>query len=250
MSKSICSIVLSLGLLIFTLIGCFSTYLFEQKKLNKRIDFILAVLFSFIIMLSVFYLFPEVYHCLGFKHLYLFFIFLVIGVIIMRIIDHYLPGHDNNKLTKKEQKKNYVHIAVMCSIIFILYNFIIGMELYNTILISTSETVQITIDLSIRNIIFTFFLYILLNQDNLAKWRKGLLIFLLGISSLLGTILMIIINISNAIVSGIFFSTIMGMAIYFVVYELYRKVIKNIKKKQTIYGIIFGITWVLICALI
>ena len=250
MSKNVCSIVLSLGLLIFTLIGCFSTYLFEQKKLSKKIDFILAVLFSFVIMLSVLYLFPEVYNCLGFKHLYLFFIFLVVGAIIMRVIDHYLLGHDNNKLTKKEQKKNYVHIAVMSSIIFILYNFIIGMELYNTILISTSETVQLTIDLAIRNIILTFLIYILLNQDNFAKWYKGLLIFFLGISNLLGTILMMIINISSAITSGIFFSIIMGMAIYFIVYELYRKVIKNIKKKQTIYGIIFGVIWVLICSLI
>lgn len=250
MNKSISCLILSMVLLLFILIGCFSTYLFNKKKLKKKIDFILGSLFSITIMLEVLYLFPEVYNCLKFKYFYLFLIFFVVGFIIMKVVDNYLPNHDNNKLTRKELKNNYVHIAIMISIILTAYNIIIGMELYNTILKSTSEAANLTVSISIRNVVLTFLIYSLLIQGRISKSKKALPVILLGLANVIGTIIMILINTSNAVVSGILFSTIMGMFLYFIIYELYRKVIKNIKNGQTIGGIIFGIVLILICSII
>lgn len=250
MSKDISSIILSLVLFLFTIIGSSGVYFFNQKKLKKKTDFVLSSLFSFMIMIFIVYLLPEVYHCLGFKHLYLLFIFLIVGFILMKIFDHFIPNHSYHKLTKKELKNNYIHIAIMCSIVFIIYNIVIGMELYNTILASTNEAVAISISLSLRNIFLGFTIYNLINQEKFSKVKKILIIFLVGISSFIGTIFMMLIGINNIIVSGILFSLIIGLFIYFIVYELYRRVIPNIKKKETIHGIILGIIWLLICSII
>jgi len=250
MNKEISCLILSVVLGVFILIGCFSTYLFNRKKVNKKVNFILGSLFAITIMLEILYLFPQVYNCLKFKYFYLFLLFFVVGFIVMRVIDNYLPDHDNNKITRKELKYNYVHIVTMLSIVLAMYNIIIGMELYNTILQSVNEATSITISISIRNVVLTFMIYSLLNQRNIPKFRKVMPIFILVISNILGAILMIAINVSSAVVSGILFSVIMGMLLYFIIYELYRKVIKNIKKRQTIGGIIFGIILILICSII
>lgn len=248
MDKNISSIILSLVLFLFTIIGCSGVNFFNQKKLNKRIDFILSSIFSFMIMILLIYLLPEVYHCLGFKNLYLFFIFLVIGFIIMKTIDHYLPNHDYHQLTKNKIKKNYIHISLMCAIVFIIYNIVIGIELYNTILVSTNESIRITISLSLRNVFLGFMIYSMMNQDKYSKIKKILIIFLLSISTFIGIFIRVMINFNNIITSGILFSSIVGLFIYFIIDELYRRVMPKIKKKETIYGVILGIAWFLICS--
>lgn len=250
MGKDVSSIILSLVLFLFTIIGSSGVYFFNQKKLKKKTNFILSSLFSFMIMIFIIYLLPEVYHCLGFKYLYFLFIFLIVGFILMKIFDHFIPNHEYHKLTKKELKNNHIHIAIMCSIVFIIYNIVIGMELYNTILASINEAVEITISLSIRNIFLGFAIYSLINQEKYSMIKKSLIIFLVSISPFIGTIFMMLIGVSNIIMSGIFFSLIIGLFIYFIVYELYRRVIPNIKKKETIYGLILGIIWIFICSII
>lgn len=241
MNKVMSSIILTGVIGLFSLIGIFLNGFFEEKNRKKMNDFIYGALFSIISMIIIIYLMPEVYNCLGFKHLYLFLIFLVIGYFIMKILNRYYDLPNKTKRTKKDMVKADIYVASMLVLIFSIYNLVIGLEIYSTMLASMNEGIHQVIIASFKNIFIGFIIYYLINQESASKLKKIASILLFVLTPLFGNILMICINkTSNALFLGSSFSLIIGMLLYILVTEIISNIKRCKNKNNTIIGIIIG----------
>ena len=87
----------TLSLFITFLLGLFLVvgiiFSFFLKKKRKVLDYIFSLAFSLLIMLMVFDLLKEALEVFGFGKLYLFIIFSLIGFLIFKVLDHFIPDY-------------------------------------------------------------------------------------------------------------------------------------------------------------
>lgn len=243
MNKELCGLILIGTIFIFAIIGYLVTFLFNKKQKKKIDNIILEVLFFTILAIIIIYIFPLIYNCLDFMNFYLFLIFLVVGFIIIKVIDNFLPYHDDNKLLKKELKNNYWHIGFLSIICFAVYNIMIGIDVYNITLNNVNSGINSTISAIVRVGLFSFLISYLINQESISVKKKILVSFCYFLSIICGGIIGFILNSNlNALIFGCFLSITFGMFTYILVNELWNRIMKTKDKKKIILeGIIIFI---------
>lgn len=243
MNKELCGLILIGTIFIFAIIGYLVTFLFNKKQKKKIDNIILEVLFFTILAIIIIYIFPLIYNCLDFMNFYLFLIFLVVGFIIIKVIDNFLPYHDDNKLLKKELKNNYWHIGFLSIICFAVYNIMIGIDVYNITLNNVNSGINSTISAIVRVGLFSFLISYLINQESISVKKKILVSFCYFLSIICGGIIGFILNGNlNALIFGCFLSITFGMFTYILVNELWNRIRKTKDKKKIILeGIIIFI---------
>ncbi len=243
MNKELCGLILIGTIFIFAIIGYLVTFLFNKKQKKKIDNIILEVLFFTILAIIIIYIFPLIYNCLDFMNFYLFLIFLVVGFIIIKVIDNFLPYHDDNKLLKKELKNNYWHIGFLSIICFAVYNIMIGIDVYNITLNNVNSGINSTISAIVRVGLFSFLISYLINQESISVKKKILVSFCYFLSIICGGIIGFILNSNlNALIFGCFLSITFGMFTYILVNELWNRIRKTKDKKKIILeGIIIFI---------
>lgn len=241
----------TLALLITFLLGFFIIIgviiAFFLKKQRKVLDFIFAFAFSILTMLILTDLLGHTIEHLGIKHIYLFILFTCLGLLIFKIIDDFVPEHEDNKMTKKEEKKNIVHIGVLATIALIIHNFVEGMAIYLTSVSDINLGIVMSFGVGLHNIPLGIIVTTTLNNNNnIGKYL--FCIISLFISSFVGGLLLFLldINMVNDIVIGSLLSLTIGMILYIIIFELYPKVKKTSNKKITIIGLIFGVVLALL----
>ena len=243
MNKELCGLILIGTIFIFAIIGYLVTFLFNKKQKKKIDNIILEVLFFTILAIIIIYIFPLIYNCLDFMNFYLFLIFLVVGFIIIKVIDNFLPYHDDNKLLKKELTNNYWHIGFLSIICFAVYNIMIGIDAYNITLNNVNSGINSTISAIVRVGLFSFLISYLINQESISVKKKILVSFCYFLSIICGGIIGFILNSNlNALIFGCFLSITFGMFTYILVNELWNRIRKTKDKKKIILeGIIIFI---------
>ena len=78
------------------------------------------------------------------------------------------------------------------------------------------------------------------NSLNDKKYSK-LLIFILCISSLVGALIVILFGSLSDNIISILLSITLGMLLYILFFELLNEIKINIKKKETVYGLLVGL---------
>lgn len=220
---------------------------FFLKKQNKVLDFIFAFALSILTMLILVDLLGHTIEHLGIKHIYLFILFTCLGLLIFKIIDDFVPEHEDAKMTKNEEKKNIVHIGVLATIALIIHNFVEGMAIYLTSANDINLGIMMALGVGIHNIPLGIIITTTLNSDkNTGKYL--FCIISLFISSFLGGLLLYLLNINTVsdIVIGSLLALTIGMLLYIIIFELYPKVKKTTNKKITIIGLITGVIIALI----
>lgn len=224
---------------------------FFLKKQQKVLDFIFAFALSILTMLILLDLLGHTIEHLGIKHIYLFILFTCLGLLIFKIIDDFVPEHEDNKMTKKEEKKNIVHIGLLATIALIIHNFVEGMAIYLTSTNDINLGIMMALGVGLHNIPLGIIITTTLNNDE----KLGKYIFCiisLFISSFLGGLLLYLLNINTVsdVVIGSLLALTIGMLLYIIIFELYPKVKKTKNKKITIIGLISGIVIALISMLV
>mgnify|MGYP005781830123 CR=1 FL=1 len=231
---------------LFIIIGVIITFFLKKKQ--KVLDFIFAFAFSLLSMLIILDLLPEAMEHLGLTRLYLFLLFTMLGLLIFKIIDDFIPEHDDHKMTKKEARKNIKHIGFLTTIALIIHNIVEGMAIYLATLNDLNLGIMMSIGVGLHNIplgiIITSTLY--MSDEKASKYI--LCIGSLFISSFLGGLIPYILNIStvNDTIIGSLLSLTLGMLLYIIIFELWPKILKTTNKKVTIIGLISGIILLLI----
>ena len=229
----------------FIIIGVIIAFFLKKQK--KVLDFIFAFALSILTMLILTDLLGHTIEHLGIKHIYLFILFTCLGLLIFKIIDDFVPEHEDAKMTKKEEKKNIVHIGVLATIALIIHNFVEGMAIYLTSANDINLGIMMALGVGLHNIPLGIIITTTLNSDkNTGKYL--FCIISLFISSFLGGLLLYLLNINavSDIVIGSLLALTIGMLLYIIIFELYPKVKKTTNKKITIIGLVTGVIIALI----
>ena len=147
----------------FIIIGVIIAFFLKKQK--KVLDFIFAFALSILTMLILTDLLGHTIEHLGIKHIYLFILFTCLGLLIFKTIDDFVPEHEDVKMTKKEEKKNIVHIGVLATIALIIHNFVEGMAIYLTATNDINLGIMMALGVGLHNVPLGIIVTTTLNND-------------------------------------------------------------------------------------
>lgn len=160
--------------------------------------------------------------------------YIIMGLIIMKICDIFIPDHE----LKKDNKKNhYLHLALIISLPIMIYNIIVGMKIN-----ISSHPFMLSFGLGFCNILFGLLLSGLFSKT-LNKKNLIITISLISLSVVIGTLFHMFLdkylNVTDGLMTLI--GTVnLGMIIYVILGELFLNLLKAKDTYITILGIVFG----------
>lgn len=236
-------IILTLVAGLFFLIGI----IILKNIKNKASLSVFTIAMAFIVLLGLIleHLLPEV---MSYKNWYLL-IPIVIGFLSFTIIDKLIPHHhhehSDEKCDEVDHNRHLEHIGLITIVALALHNIIEGITLYNVSSNDIKSGLLLMISVSLHNIPFGF------QIGNLLDIKKNkLLIAFLCLSSSIGALIMIAFGELNVLFESILLSLTFGMLLYIMLFEFLQEVIKGIRKKETIIGLIIGLIIIFITHII
>ncbi len=250
MADSQLALLTTLLLGIFILIGALLAFLVKRK--DKVTDFSIGLAFGVIISLICIDLLPEIIETLSIRHIYIFIFGVAIGYLILKLLDQFIPDHDEGHVDKKSLKENLIHIGIITSLALMLHNIIEGMAVYSTVITNTSLGLAMTIGVGFHNIPLGMVITGAFYQSNENIWKTSLIVLGVSLTTFIGGLIMFFLNIStiNYIILGTLLSITLGMLLFITISELLPRIKETKNKKITYLGIITGLIILLISILI
>lgn len=234
-------ITLALGL--FILLG--SVIVFVTKNSNKVVNFSISMAFGVMICLGLFELLPEALEHMqeGSKAWQPLLIgFTVVGVLLLGILDKFVPDHDLMDQSEKEINENLHHIGIVASIALILHNIIEGMAIFSTVSTNMNMGLMMCIGVGLHNIPLGMVITSTIYKYNKSIKKTIGASILISISTFLGGVIMYFIsNMITPLTLGILLSITLGMILYIVLLELLPHVLEHKKESTTLVGVGVGI---------
>ena len=235
---------------IFILIGAILAFLVKKKE--KVVDFSLGLALGVITMLIVTDLLPEIIENLGIKYIFVFIICTALGYGMLKLLDKFIPDHEDSSMTKKERKDNLIHIGVITSLALVLHNVIEGMAVYSTFLTETNIGLALTLGIGFHNIPLGMVIAATFYQSNDNIWKTLSIIGLVSLATFLGGLIMFFLNLTtiSPLVLGILLSITLGMLLFIVLGELIPRLKEATDKKTSYVGLSIGVIILLLSQLI
>ena len=171
-------------------------------------------------------------------------IFVAIGILILKILDLFIPDHDNKSTSNK-----LYHIALITSISLIIHNILEGMAVYSTLVNSIKMGIFVCLGVGVHNIVLGMVITSFFYKFNNNKQKTLLIMLLVSLSTFLGGILSLLIGTTSELIEGIILAITLGMLIYITIFELLPHIIESKNKKNSIIGITLGIIILIISLL-
>lgn len=237
---NVIGLVLTLVLGFFIIIGAFLMHIFE----NKERFLVISLSMAFGVMASLIFLelLPESFEIFNEKYssiisIAMILIFSIIGFLILKILDKFIPDHE------EDDEANLIHVGIVSSIAIILHNIIEGMAIYNTFNTSINLGILLSIGVGLHNIPLGMVLSSTFYKSLSNKKKSNVIIFLISTSTFVGGLIMCIFNnvFKNEFIIGLLLSITVGMLVYINIIEILPKLIKSKDKKMIITSIIVGI---------
>ena len=231
------SVIASLIACLFLISGVFLSFGF--RKTDKFIQFMMASTLGLGASLIMVELLPDSASGIGeafngSRKLLLLLGYIIMGLIIMKMCDIFIPDHE----LKKDNKKNhYLHLALIISLPIMIYNIIVGMKIN-----ISSHPFMLSFGLGFCNILFGLLLSGLFSKT-LNKKNLIITISLISLSVVIGTLFHMFLdkylNVTDGLMTLI--GTVnLGMIIYVILGELFLNLLKAKDTYITILGIVFG----------
>lgn len=237
---NVIGLVLTLVLGFFIIIGAFLMHIFENKE--KFLVISLSMAFGVMVSLIFLELLPESFEIFNEKYssiisIAMILIFSIIGFLILKILDKFIPDHED------DDEANLIHVGIVSSIAIILHNIIEGMAIYNTFNTSINLGILLSIGVGLHNIPLGMVLSSTFYKSLSNKKKSNVIIFLISTSTFVGGLIMCIFNnvFKNEFIIGLLLSITVGMLVYINIIEILPKLIKSKDKKMIITSIIVGI---------
>lgn len=237
---NVIGLVLTLVLGFFIIIGAFLMHIFENKERFLVIS--LSMAFGVMVSLIFLELLPESFEIFNEKYssiisIAMILIFSIIGFLILKILDKFIPDHE------EDDEANLIHVGIVSSIAIILHNIIEGMAIYNTFNTSINLGILLSIGVGLHNIPLGMVLSSTFYKSLSNKKKSNVIIFLISTSTFVGGLIMCIFNnvFKNEFIIGLLLSITVGMLVYINIIEILPKLIKSKDKKMIITSIIVGI---------
>ena len=236
--------------LFFLIGGLISLKVKNKDKLNH---FSIALAVVIIMNLLVMDLIPEIFESLesydlSFK-LLIVFIFGLLGILILKGLDFFIPDHHHehhdNETNKQEHISHFKHIGTLTLISLILHNLLEGFAIAGLSLNDFKMGLMICISVALHNIPLGTTIF-----SSIDIKKNKLLVLSLTLSSFIGGLIFILIGEISSLVLAIISTITLGMLIYIAFIELLPELYQNIKKKETVLGLLTGVALIIISILI
>lgn len=237
---------------LFILLGAFIVLVIKSN--DKIIDFSISIAFGVMVLLAIIEIFPEALELINENYslletFILVIIFSVVGILILRIFDYFIPNHYH--LTENKEKNLY-HIGLISGIALSIHNIIEGIAIFSSASTSISMGLSISLGVGIHNIPLGMIITSTLYKSNKSITRTILIISIISISTFIGGLIIFLNNdiLSNTLLLGLLLSITLGMIIYIILFELLPHILKSKNKKIIMGGVITGIGVMMISVLL
>ncbi len=233
-----------------------SFFLVSMIKFKKEFS-VLFTGIAFIMMIGMLFLdfIPEILETA--KELYqkpwqqlgMIIIFIIIGLLLSKILDVFLPHHHHEHHEKekniKEHNHHSFHVGSILAISLFLHNFLEGISLFIIAKENITSGIVMAMGIGLHNLPLGLEI-----AYNISKEENKKMTFLMGLglfsSCFLGALILYFFHYTLSTSLFFCFITIAcGMILYITVFELLKEIIDYKKNKNTYIGIIIGILLIL-----
>lgn len=233
---------------VFFLLGIIITRFIKNK--NSFIGLVTGVTFIILLYLCFIDLMPEIIEVFAIeetlKYLPLIIIFVLLGFLILKILDLFIPEHthhhqeENDNL--QEHQNHLFHIGIVTSLSLLLHNVLEGISIYITGLSDFRLGLLMAITVGFHNLPLGMEIAIGFSGNKDKKYFKLILYFLLITSSFWGAFVLYLLNKElSFLIEGIFLSITLGMIFYLLFKEILPEILEHKKEKMTKIGILLGL---------
>ena len=232
---------------LFTLLG--SIIVIKTKNSKKIVDYSISIGFGVLFALIIFDLLPECFGAINGKYnvmisLVIIFFLVLVGIIILRILDKFIPDHDTH------DKNNLIHVGLITALALFVHNFLEGMVIYTSFNGELRFAIMLGLGVAMHNIPLGMSITSFYYEKG---WKRALLLSLVvSLSTFVGGFFAFIFNgvFVDEFLSGIILSITLGMLLYIVLFELLPHIIESRNKKAALFGVIVGILLLLFSMII
>ena len=242
------SLLLTIFIGTFFLLGIIIPKFFKNK--NQLILIATGLTFVIMFFLILFDLIPEIIEILdpvnNPKYIFLIIVFILLGIIVLKLLDFYVPNHvhkhKENEENIKEHNGHLFHLGMITAISLIIHNILEGISVYITGLNSIEAGLLMAITVGLHNLPLGIDISVNMNASDNKKLTKIVIYILLVLSSSFGAFILYVLKTDfNFLLEGILLSITLGMIIYISMFELLKEVKENIKKNEMKIGILIGL---------
>ena len=247
MSKETVGLLITFILGLFILLGAIIAIVVGKKK--KIIEYSLGLALGVIVTLIITDLLPEVIENLKLSKIYIGIIGLLVGYVLLKLLDYFIPDHGDDHHSKNETQNNLIHIGIITSVALIIHNIIEGMAVYTTaITANTSLVIGMTLGVGFHNLPLGMVIASSIYQTNKSKSKTIISLIAVSISTFIGGLIVYLFHIDNieGVVAGLLLSITLGMLLFIVIDELIPRILSIKDKKTAIIGILSGVIILLI----
>lgn len=232
---------------LFFLIGAVLAYVGKKKK--GLVDFSLGLSFSVMVLLLAFDIVPEVLELLEKKGTIFMYVFIAIGIIMLKLLDLLVPHHDHEAEIKTHER-HLKHIGIISSLALVVHNVIEGIAIYNITLLDFKAGMLMAIGVGLHNIPFGIEIMATLSDEK--KKKSHVLWYIIGLtlSTVLGALIMLIFKSVSDFVLGSLMSLAIGMIIYLVLFEILGELLSIKDKKYSRAGLLIGVLFMAVILII
>jgi len=247
-------LILTLLLGLFIIVGAVIVFCFKNN--GKFIEFSIAMALSVIVMLLIFDIIPEAYEVVDtgniIMNILILFFGAAIGFLVLRILDHFIPDHEDDPMTTEDNDRNLNHIGFVSSIALVIHNIVEGAAIYTLYNADPQAGIMAGIGVGLHNIPLGMVITSTFYQYNKKKGKTSLILLGISLSTFLGGLLMSAFNIHEVfhLIEVISLSMTFGMLFYISIIELVPKVRHAEYKKPTMIGLFAGFFLLLITVFI
>lgn len=213
-------------------------YLVTKIIRNEKKLIVFAVGFAFTIILGL-CLFDMLGECLEMDNKIIMIVSMIGGIAILKVLDLFIPDHEHHK----KDNAHIEHIGIISTLALFLHNMIEGTAIYTASLSNLKVGFFMALGVSFHNIPLGIQTSSLVHKRN----SRLELLTILALSSVVGALF---ISVFDIIISELVTQSLIcisfGMLMYIALFELLCEVKENIRKKELIYGLLFGIIFIVV----
>ncbi|MDD6224097.1 MAG: ZIP family metal transporter [bacterium] len=241
-------LLLTLGLGLFIIVG--AMIVFITKNNERFISFSIASAFGVMSALIGIDLVPsalETGQNLS-ESIFYMMIGLTAGFLILKILDHFIPDHEDDHKTEEDDDKNLKHIGLVSSIALVMHNIVEGMAIYSLFINDWKCGLIASLGVGLHNIPLGMVIASTFYQSNKNKKKTSFIIVGISLSTFIGGLIIYLFQ-SHEIMEMIELVSLpvtIGMLLYISLMELLPKIIHSKYHKSNIIGILLGISLLLL----
>lgn len=240
-----------MGLLVTLVLGLFvllgAGIVFLTKNNDKFIQFSISLAFGVIFMLILVDLLPEAYEVIDSGNIIYNVFYLIIGAsigfLLLKILDYFIPDHDDDPGTHSDDDRNLKHIGLVASIALVIHNIVEGMAIYLLVTSDIKAGFLACIGVGLHNIPLGMVIASAFYKSNRNQMHTIFIILGISLSTFVGGLCIYLFHLSTMIrlLESISLVITIGMLFYILLMELLPKILSYQQKHITLLGILLGI---------